>query len=223
MKINIVCGTTLLEGFVNVDNSPTALLARLPPFVPGLLNRLSLINRDQLNFSATLRRRKKDFLYSNCLRLPLKDESVDFCYSSHMLGWCLSHNQLHAFFKELHRVLKPGGGARLSFFNIDLLLSDYQQHRSTIRLFDRMPLGLREFDFRDKLRFLFSRNMQNGIPLNAETISVFLEQYQFREIRRLPGGETGMPFEWVEGLNLYERYEESVYIECRKEKPISAL
>jgi len=66
-----------------------------------MLNKLSLINKDQLDFSARLRGRKKGFVYADCLRLPLKDESVDFCYSSHMLGWCLSRNQLDIFFKEL--------------------------------------------------------------------------------------------------------------------------
>ena len=220
-KIHIGCGRNLLEGFINVDNSPTALLARLPSSLTALLNRLSLINPDQLAFSQTLRQRKKDFLYSNCLHLPLKDESADFCYSSHMLGWCLSRNQLDAFFKELCRVLKPGGGARLSFFDFDSLLAAYQQHRSTIDLFSRMPLGVREFDFRDKLKFLFNRNMQNGIPLNIETISRFLEKYQFRDIRSLPAGATMMPPEWVQGVDLFERARESVYIECRKAVPTS--
>jgi SAM-dependent methyltransferase len=215
-KIHIGCGRNLLEGFINVDNSPTALLAKLPGPITGMLNRLSLINTDQLNFSHTLRQRKKDFLYSNCLRLPLKDGSVDFCYTSHMLGWCLSHNQLDVFFKELYRLLKPGGGVRLSFFDFDRLLADYQQHRSTIELFSQMPLGIREFDFRDKLKFLLKRNMQNGIPLNAETINRYLEKYHFREIRTLPAGATSMPPEWVHGVDLFERAKESVYIECRK-------
>jgi len=215
-KIHIGCGQNLLEGFINIDNSPTALLARLPSPLTALLNRLSLINSDQLEFSQRLRQRKKDFLYSNCLHLPLKDGSVDFCYSSHMLGWCLSHEQLDAFFKELYRVLKPGGGVRLSFFDFDSLLAGYQQHRSTIDLFSRMPLGAHEFDFKDKLKFLFSRNMRNGIPLNIETISRFLEKYHFSDIRSLPAGATLMPPEWVKGLDLFERAGESIYIECRK-------
>jgi len=70
MKIHIGCGMTLLEGFVNIDNSPTAMLSRMPAFVPALLNKLSLLNDEQLGFSRRLRAGKKEFLYSNCLRLP---------------------------------------------------------------------------------------------------------------------------------------------------------
>ena len=216
MKIHIGCGKTLLEGFVNIDNSPTALLSRMPAFVPALLNKLSLVNDEQLGFSKRLRAGKKEFLYSNCLHLPFKDNSIDFAYSSHMLGWCLGQDQLHQFSREVHRVLRPGGGARLSFFDLDKVLADYQQHRSTLKLMEAMPLGVKEFTRGRKLKLLLTPNMQNGIPLNAETFGDYLQKNGFREIRTLAAGETTMEPQWVEGLNLYERAGESVYMECRK-------
>jgi SAM-dependent methyltransferase len=216
MKIHLGCGRILLDGFINVDNSPTAILAKFPtPFV-RMLKKLSIINGNQQAFSETLRRRRKDFLYSSCLAMPIKDATVDFAYSSRMLGWSLSNHQLDAFFKELHRVLRPGGGARLYFFDFDKFISAYQRHRSTIEFMADMPLGLREFDFRDKLKFLFSWNMQNGIPLNSETISAMLLKYQFQDIVFPPEGSTSMPAEWVDGLDLIGNDGYCTYIECRK-------
>jgi len=216
MKIHIGCGTTILDGFVNIDNSPTALFSKLPNPILSLLGRLSLLNRDQVGFATQLRSRKKDFLYANCMKLPFKDNSLDFAYSSHMLGWCLGQEQIGQFLREVHRVLRPGGGVRLSFFDIDKVVADYQQHRNTIRLMEQMPLGAAEFSFGRKLKLLLSPNMQNGLPLNAETFGRYLEGNGFCAIRSVAAGETTMDAQWVEGLDLYQRSAESIYIEARK-------
>ncbi len=206
----------MLEGFVNIDNSPTALLSKMPGFVPSLLNKLSLINGEQLSFSRTLREKKEEFLYASCFHLPFKADTVDFAYSSHMLGWCLGQEQINQFLRELRRVLRPGGGARLSFFDFDKVMTDYQQHRNTIRLMEQMPLGAQEFSRGQKIKLLFSPNMQNGIPLNADTFGAYLEKNGFRDIQRLPAGATTMESNWVEGLDLFQRAGASVYMECRK-------
>ena len=216
MKIHIGCGATLLHGFVNIDNSPSALLSKLPSPAATLLHKLSLISGDQLELSQRLRSGKKEFLYCNCLKLPFADNTVDFAYSSHMLGWCLGQEQLRRFVREVHRVLRPGGGMRISFFDFDKVVAAYGQHRSTIRLMGQLPLGADEFSFRRKLKLLLSPNMQNGMPLNAETFERYLEEQGFRDIRVLKAGETSMEPEWVEAVDLCERPDESIYMECRK-------
>jgi SAM-dependent methyltransferase len=216
MKIHLGCGTTILDGFVNTDNSPTLMLSKLPVPVLSLFGRLSLLNRDQLDFAAVLRSRKKDVIYGDCLKLPFPDNSVDFAYSSHVLGWYLGKNQVNTFVQQLHRVLRPGGGIRLSFYNIDKILADYQQHRDTIQLMDRLPMGSAEFSFRSRFKLLLKKNIQNVLPLNVETFSRYLQGNGFCEIRSLPAGETTMEAQWVEGLDLYQRSAESIYIEARK-------
>ena len=214
MRIHVGCGMNVLDGFVNIDNSPTVLLSRLPLPLLRLLKTAGIVNAAQWNFSQNLKHGGKKLVYANCLRLPFPDGSVDYCYTSHMLGWCLSHNQIHAFLKELHRVLKPGGALRLSFFDFDLLVEEYRQQRDTIRFSEQMPMGIREFNFRDKLKFLFSSNMQNGLILNRETISRLLEQYGFRDITVLSAGETTFTPEQIGATDLFQRQGESVYIEC---------
>jgi predicted SAM-dependent methyltransferase len=216
MKIHIGCGTTILDGFVNMDNSPTLKLSKLPPAVLSLFGRLSLLNQDQLEFASVLRSRKKDIIYGDCLKLPFANNSVDFAYSSHVLGWYLGKEQVNTFVRELHRVLRPGGGIRLSFYDLDKIIADYQQHRNTIKLMDRLPMGSAEFSFRSRLKLLLNKNIQNAIPLNVETFSRYVAENGFYEIRSLPAGETTMEAQWVEGLDLYQRSAESIYIEARK-------
>ncbi len=216
MKIHIGCGTTILDGFVNLDNSPTLLLSKLPAPILSLFGRLSLLNRDQVNFAAVLRSRRKEIIYGDCLQLPFAENSVDFAYSSHVLGWYLGKDQINTFVQELHRVLRPGGGIRLSFYDLDKILADYQTHRDTVRLLDRMPLGSTEFTFKSRLKLLLNQNVQNVLPLNVETFSRYLAGNGFSGIRSLPAGETTMEAQWVQGLDLYQRSEESIYIEARK-------
>ena len=217
MKIHIGCGNTILPGFINIDNSPTALLSKLPMPVLSLFTKLSLLNSDQAHFARTLKDRKSEFLYSSCYKLPFKDNSVDFAYSSHMLGWYLGPEQVHLFLQELSRVLRPDGGARLSFFDLDKVWLEYQQHRDTVRLMQQLPTGVGVSGFRGRLKFLFSPTMQIGIPLNAETFSRYLQEHGFRDIRTLEAGATTMEPPWVEGVNLSEREGGSIYMECRKE------
>lgn len=215
-KIQIGCGLTLLDGFVNIDNSPTLLLARLPRFVPTLLHKLSLLNNEQLNFSRTINARKKDILYASCLKLPYKDGSIDFVYGSHVLGWYFDKEQTSQVLQETYRVLKPGGGTRLSFFDVDMVLAAYQQHRDTVRLKELLPPGRHALGRHQKLRSFFHTVNYNGIPLNVETFRRYAEKNGFIDIRQLPAGTTTMEPEWIAGVDLNERAGETIYMECRK-------
>lgn len=216
MKLHIGCGLTLIKGFVNIDNSPTAVMARLPKFALNALYKMKLINWHQYHFAGVLKEWKNEFRHADCLALPFPDGSAEFCYSSHLIGWYHSYEQLQTFFKEVYRVMQPGGGLRISCFDFDVVLKEYNEHRSTIKFQNRIPSGTKITGFRSKLKFLFSSNRHNGILLNAEMVRELLQQQDFQDIRQLSPGETGMKATWVEGINLTERIGETVYFECRK-------
>jgi SAM-dependent methyltransferase len=216
MKLNIGCGNTLIDGFINVDNSPSFILSRLPTPMLRLIEKLHLINIYQFEFAKKLKSKKKDFVWGDCLKLPFPAGSVDLCYSSHMIGWCLNSHQLNALLTEIQRVLKPGGHVRLSFFDFDKRVDEFLQHRDTTILLQCMPLASREFYFREKLKFLFSPNMRGGVVMNRDTMVRLLQEHDFRNIQALQAGETTMPPELTGALDLYERSDDSVYVECVK-------
>ena len=216
MKLHIGCGQTILPDYINIDNSPSLRLVNVPQFALNGLRKLRLLNEDQLTFIKFLKGHKQHLRFANCMELPFEDNSVDVCYSAHMIGWCLSHQQLLSFFHELKRVLKPGGVLRLSFFDFDQLVNDYLQHKSTIAFSRHLPLGTTDFTFREKFKFLLSPNMHNGLVLNRETIVQLLDEVGFCSITLLRAGETTMKPELVGSLDLCQRSDSSVYVECYK-------
>jgi SAM-dependent methyltransferase len=216
MKLNIGCGNTLIDGFINIDNSPSARLSRLPMPMLWSLLKMRLINIHQFGFAKKLKEKKKDFVFSDCMKLPFAAGSADLCYSSHMIGWCLSEQQVNAFLGEIKRVLKPGGKARLSFFDFDRRVNEFLRHRDTTVLMQYVPLANRDFYFREKLKFLFSPNMHGAVVMNRDTMVRLLEGHEFRNIRTVPAGETTMDPGLAGAMDLWERSDDSVYIECEK-------
>ncbi len=59
-----------------------------------------------------------DFITADAEAIPLKDKSVDLVFSSLSLQWC--ENYLHLF-RELHRIMRPGGCLLYASFGHDTL------------------------------------------------------------------------------------------------------
>ncbi len=215
-RINIGCGQTLIPGFINLDNSPSSLLAKLPGFALKWISNMRLISSIRYKFILTLKSKNVDFMYSNALNLPFPDNSIDFCYSSHMISWYLSIKQHRLFFEEVKRILKPGSGLRLSFSSLDRRIKDYEKDRDAITFLSQMPLGDREFDLKDKIKFLFEYNQQNGLVLNIETLSKMLLEAGFVDIKVLEAGESMFSQSERGEIDLFERKDQSTYLECLK-------
>jgi SAM-dependent methyltransferase len=105
-KINIGCGKTPTNGFINYDNS---ISLKMVPFLRlvKLLNKLSVINEEQLSFIEFCKKNK--IYYSNAIKkIPLDRSSADVVYASHMLEH-LDRDEVKRFLKEAKRVLIEGG------------------------------------------------------------------------------------------------------------------
>jgi SAM-dependent methyltransferase len=98
MKLNLGCGAIVPEGWINVDYSLGARLAKVPFF--SILNRrIKLFNVDW---------DKRIFIYDLRKKFPWKDETATVVYSSHMLEH-LTKEEGRTFIGECHRILRKGG------------------------------------------------------------------------------------------------------------------
>ena len=105
--VNLGCGLHTPAGWVNVDGSWSARLAKMPR-VKGIMRRLNVFPH-----YVTDTVWNQDIVVADLRRiLPFKTNSVDVAYSSHTLEHFHVEDGKH-FMREIHRVLKPGGVCRI--------------------------------------------------------------------------------------------------------------
>lgn len=113
-KINLGCGPQIVEGWVNVDYSFGAKMAKIPLFSP--------INRALKIF--TMEWDKRIFLHDLRKPFPWPDASADMVYSSHTLEHFSREEGLN-FLKESYRILKPGGIIRIVVPDLAVTVEHY--------------------------------------------------------------------------------------------------
>ena len=102
MKLNLGCGSQVINGWINVDYALGARLAKLPLF--RKVNKLiKIFNLDWDN---------RIFINNLTKPFPWQDCSVDIVYCSHTLEH-FSREDGVRFLNECHRVLKKDGIIRI--------------------------------------------------------------------------------------------------------------
>ena len=138
MRVNIGCGATPTEGWVNLDNSLAVRLARWPILVRAL-SVAGLLNARSMRFAQIAIH--KDVRFANAtLRIPYPDRSVEVVYSSHMIEH-LDRREAGAFLAEVRRVLRPGGIVRLAAPDLGLLVKNYAAEGDADEFVSRTHMG----------------------------------------------------------------------------------
>ena len=106
IKLNLGCGPSGLDGWLNYDWGALPLLSKLP-FLRRLLIKFRLL---PAGYDVAW---PKIQLVDIRKRLPLADGNVDFIYCSQVLEHMERWEALHVL-RECHRVLVPGGCLRVS-------------------------------------------------------------------------------------------------------------
>ena len=106
-KVNLGSGKNRIDGWISIDNSPKALLAKIPA-LKWILYKCNIISKDVYN-----EKWDKNIIYRDIVKkLPFKDISIDYIYSSHLLEHFSRDDALNIC-KEVFRVLKWGGVFRV--------------------------------------------------------------------------------------------------------------
>ncbi len=217
LRVNLGCGQSPIQGWVNFDSSPSVRLARLP--FSGALSafgkKLGLLHDEQAEYIRFCR--KAAIRYGNGLRrLPLPSSSCQVVYSSHVLEHLAPDDEALSFLGEAFRILEPGARIRLAVPDLDILICNYQDNGnadafiSSLHVLHRArPKGLTCLN-----RLLAGDRSLHRWQYNKDSLSSLLAACGFINAHAYPPGETGIADPGT--LNLRERAWESLYVEAIK-------
>jgi predicted SAM-dependent methyltransferase len=198
LGVNVGCGATPVPGWVNLDNSLTVKLARTPlARFMGRGDFASAITRHEVR-------------WADATRLPLTDKCVDVLYSSHMLEH-LSRAKADEFMKEARRVLKPRGILRLVLPDLRMMVDKYLESGDADQFMERTLLSISLDTRKQRLSAVMNGNREHQWLYDGASLTKLLARHGFENIVVLQAGETTIPD--INGLDLREREEESVYVE----------
>jgi len=118
MKLNLGCGSQVLDGWINVDYSKGALFTKMP-FFRALNKKLRLFDLDW---------NENIYFHDLTKAFPWADSTIDIVYSSHTLEH-FSRNDGRRFIAECHRVLRKDGILRIVVPDLRHIVIEYIEGR----------------------------------------------------------------------------------------------
>lgn len=208
--VNVGCGQTPTNGYVNFDNSLTVRASKYP-FLTKAARHIHFFHPSQLAFLEFASR--NDIRYANATsNIPLESSTVDVLYSSHMLEH-LDPEEASSFLGEVHRVLRPGGTLRLAVPDIGVHVSRYMANGNADEFIERTHLVTPQLrSFRSRLRLAITGHRHHLWMYDGRSLVELLSRSGFIDGVVLKPGATRIAD--PKGLDLCERESESVYVEA---------
>jgi predicted SAM-dependent methyltransferase len=202
MRVNLGCGPSPTPGWVNIDNSLTVRLARIPA-ISALIGRKSFVEAV----------RRSQVRYGTALHTGLPAGSADVIYSSHMLEH-LDRHEARRFLAEARRLLRPGGILRLAVPDLRMIAERYARDGDADRFMTALGIELdKPAGLVARLRFAFLTGFRHHHWMyDAASLERLLASEGFGGIVRLEPGETTITDPGA--LDLREREDESLYLEA---------
>ena len=201
VKINLGCGLRVGKGWLNIDGSLNALIASWPSWMHKFIYRLTGSSKYYSVDQYCEILGGHDFLYHDLSQsLPLKNDSVDFIYSSHFFEH-LFKDDAALLLEACLCALKPGGIIRISIPDLAYAVSLYGLGKKTEMLEDYFfVLGKGSYLARHKYMYDF------------DLIKTALEQAGFSDVTRCEYQQGKTPD--VEILDVYP--EVSLFVEATR-------
>lgn len=209
IRVNFGCGMTPTDGWVNYDNSFAIKLAN-SSFLYLLAKSLRLLTLEQIK-NVEWNKKHKIYFADATKKIPLEVNSVECIYTSHMLEH-LSRDGASAFLNEALRILKKSGVLRIAVPDLRIVINNYSTVGDANKFMEQMfvqapPIS----NLKEKLKLIISGYRHHQWMYDGKSLSLLMEESGFRDVRVYSKGETSIKN--LNGLNLHERSEESVYVE----------
>jgi len=209
VKINVGCGTTPTDGWVNFDNSPIVRMSRSRLLVQ-VLSRTRFLPEPSLAFLQHADRANIRFANAS-LRLPCPDHSVEAIYSSHMVEH-LDRREARKFLLEARRVLFPEGIIRIAVPDLSRLVDNYLATRDADEFISKTHMGQdRPVKISSRLKVAVTGPRNHLWMYDGRSLIGLLGDVGFFDVRIMPPGVTCIKAPGA--LDLTERASESVYVE----------
>lgn len=191
LKVQFGCGLSQPSGWENYDSSPSLFIARIPlsrsiakAIIPFLgKNNFSDFKQIFQNIAST------KALYGDVIKgLPLKSNSVDLLYASHVL----EHIPFRSFqksLKECRRILNKEGIFRLCVPDFKYYINNYLNSKSNTKSIDFCLDTLLGMEYYPNI-FTRMRGDKHQIMFDEETLYNQLELAGFHQIRSASFGDS---------------------------------
>ena len=194
IKINIGCGLSGIDGWHNLDNSPTITLSRIP--VVSRLLKTPVWPRDVQRYDV----RKG---------LPFAGGTVRYIYSSHTFEH-FTYAESLAIAKECLRVLARDGVLRIVVPDLELIVREY--------LVDPKPLASHNFLSRlgldHSIQDFLHPGSHHSQMFDGKALVHLLREAGFDRVEVARYGESAIPE--IDQIELEVRRSESLYVESIK-------
>ena len=212
LKVNIGCGSSPTEGWKNFDNTRAIKLAH-SPIKFWILKLFGLLIPSQIE-NVEWNKENKILFADATKRLPLSDSSAECIYSSHMFEH-LSRDEAILFLKDALRVLDNGGVLRISVPDLRHLINNYIANKDADEFMSKMFVSAPSLNLlRQKFILFFVGYRHHQWMYDGASLSKLMLESGFKDAIVQDAGETCIK-NFI-GLNLFEREEESVYVEAIK-------